>query len=182
MARGKRVVLLTAVHLLGCSSSARTTPSAAPPPAIVAAPVEPDVPLAAVDPLPRGDVTLRDPAGVFLGSIDLDGDVFDRVHAPVGHLDVDGTVRTASFAQLGTAREDGTLVDVNAEPLLHVDDDGTIRSPSFAAIGRIQDDGVVRDVTAKMVAKVENYKPTLRVEVAAFVEFFARDAIVLQRK
>lgn len=173
-------MLLAATQLVGCGAA--PAPSAAVPIATAVPPTQPDVPLAAVDLLPRGDVTLRDPSGVFLGSIDLDGDVFDRMHTPIGHLDVDGTVRTASFELLGTAREDGTLVDPQAEPLLHVDDDGTIRSPSFAAIGRIQDDGTVRDVTAKAVAKVENYKTALRVEVAAFVVFFARDAIVLQRK
>jgi hypothetical protein len=175
----RRAIVPIAGLVLACGG-ASVRPVA--PPIAVAPPEEHDVPLAQVQPLPRGEITLRDPAGASIGSIDIDGDVFDRAHAPIGHLDVDGTVRAASFELLGTACEDGTLVDARAEPILHVDDDGTIRSASFAAIGRIQEDGVVRDVTAKTVATVEGYRSTLRVEVAAFVVFFAHDAIVLQRK
>jgi hypothetical protein len=179
----RRTVVSLAVLLVACGGSP-ARPVAGPNAVAPVHPPEPEhePPLAEVQPLPRGEVTFRDPAGVSLGSIDLDGDVFDRAHTPIGHLDVDGTVRTAAYELLGTAREDGTLVDPRAEPLLHVDDDGILRSPSFAAIGRIQDDGVVRDVTAKTVSTVDGYRSALRVEVAAFVVFFAHDAIVLQGK
>jgi hypothetical protein len=172
--------LVLVLAFLGCGGAPPrpvASPTPVPPPT-----EEHEVALAAVDPLPRGDVTLRDASGARLGSIDVEGDVFDGAHTPIGHLDVDGTVRSASYELLGTAREDGTLIDAHAEPVLHVDDDGTLRSTSFAAIGRIQDDGVVRDVTAKAVAQVEGYRPSLRVEVAAFIAFFARDEVVLQKK
>ncbi len=136
---------------------------------------------AGVDPVTRGDVTLRDTKGQRVGSIDLAGDVFDGTHTLLGHIEVDGTVRSASDRLLGTVREDGTLLAADASPIAHVDDEGNILSPAFHPIGRIEPDGTVTDVTATTVAKVEGYRLELRIEVATFMMFFGQGSVVLQK-